>query len=238
MTILIKQVNLAFVRHVQLKHVWGCLQVQLLEWFVSEFTLMLVPNLANRFHWLYHYTIWSRGSSKSLWVCLDIFSTWYAAFSCDATSTATHPANCDVLHKTLPVFVEAAKLSEQHYECVLDIRLMNAAQEWQQYSQTVASNMTTLYCEGGLVFVLAVNIHAFVAVVTIGTIILKFSNSAFCPYSVLLCHWVLTIHSDYFLLHFLTFIMDIHGVFCEVDTALLNVTQMTVYKVSNPVLKA
>jgi hypothetical protein len=32
--------------------------------------------------------------------------------------------------------------------------------------------------------------------------------------------------------------MDIHGVFCEVDTALLNVTQMTVYKVSNPVLKA
>jgi len=73
-------------------------------------------------------------------------------------------------------------------------------------------------------------IHAFVAVVTIGTIILRFSNSAFCPQSVLMCHPVLTINSDYFLLHFLTFIMDIHCVFCEADTALLNVTQMTVYK--------
>jgi len=123
---------------------------------VSEFTMMLVPNLATRLHWLYHYTIWSRGSSKSLWVCLDIFSTWYALFSCDATSTATHPANCDVLHKALPVFAEAAKLPEQHYECVLVIRLMNTAEEWQQYSQTVASNMTTLYCEGGPVFVLTV----------------------------------------------------------------------------------
>jgi len=97
---------------------------------VSEFTLMLVPNIASRLHWLYHYTIWSGGSSMSLWVCFDIFSTWYAVFSCDAMSTATYPANCDVLHKALPVFVEAAKLPEQHYECVSVVRLMNTAEEW------------------------------------------------------------------------------------------------------------
>ena len=63
-------------------------------------------------------------------------------------------------------------------------------------------------------------INAFVAVVTIGTIILRFCNSAFCPYSVLMVHSVLTINSDYFLLHFLTFIMDIQFVFCVAETAL------------------
>ena len=49
--------------------------------------------------------------------------------SCDVTSTATHPANCNVLHKDLPVFAEAATLPEQHYECVSVVRLMNAAEE-------------------------------------------------------------------------------------------------------------
>lgn len=71
-------------------------------------------------------------------------------------STALHPANCNVLHKALPVFAEAAALPEQHYECVSVVRLMKAAEERQQYSQTVASNMTTLYCEGGPVFILTV----------------------------------------------------------------------------------
>jgi len=65
----------------------------------------------------------------SLRVRFDIFFTWYAVLSCDAMSTATNPANCDVLHKALPVFVEAAKLPEQHYECVSVVRLMNTAEE-------------------------------------------------------------------------------------------------------------
>jgi len=54
------------------------------------------------------------------------------------------------------VFAEAATLPEEHYECVSVVRLMNAAEELQQYSQTVASNMTTSYCDRGPVFVLTV----------------------------------------------------------------------------------
>jgi len=120
---------------------------------VSEFTLMLVPHLASRLHWLYHYTIWSAEVGVP---------------QCPCGSVWTYPApgmlssGCDA---------EAATLPEQHYECFSVVRLMNAAEEWQQYSQTVASNMTILYCEGGPVFVSTVtSIHTFVAAGIIGTL--------------------------------------------------------------------
>lgn len=155
----------------------------------------------------------------SLWICLDIFSTWYAVFklSCNIYS------DCNDLHKALPVFAEAATLPEQHYKC---IGCTSHKRSWgmttvftnssEQHDHFILCGRSSI-CSDSYTY-------AFVAVVTIGTITLRFSNSAFCPHSVLVFHSVLTINSDYFLLYFLTFIMNIQCVFCEADTTLLNVT--------------
>lgn len=129
---------------------------------VSEFTLMLVPNLASGLHWLYHYTIWSRSSSKSLWVCLDIFSTWYALFSCDATLQLHTQPTVMFYARLCQGLLRLPNCQSSTTDAFWPYGSRTAAQEWQQYSQTVASNMTTLYWEGGPVFVLAVtSMHLF-----------------------------------------------------------------------------
>lgn len=121
---------------------------------VSEFTLMLVPDLASRLHWLYHYTIW--GPETGVPQC-PFGSVWtysppgMLSSSCHATSTATvmiYTRLCQCLLR-LPHCQSSTTNASV-------VRLTNAAEEWQQYSQTVASNMTTLYREGGPVFVLTV----------------------------------------------------------------------------------